>query len=519
MSEVSAKNLSALLTKPLGFRDMNAIVVDNMVNMRMTIVSMLNDAGFRKVYHANNGIEALELIDSEKIDVILSEYHLPKMDGLTLLNKVRLDPRTAMTPFIMTSATIEQTEVIRAIKAGVSEYVVKPFSAKILIERLHRAICNPIKHSTAPVKAQVGKEDKPDKIQILVVDDVPDNIQILMELLKKDYAVKAAINAETALKICSAEPAPDLVLLDIMMPQMDGLELCRQLKENPKTQHITVIFITALDQSDDIVKGFELGAVDYITKPFNPAVVKARIRTHARLVGTTKMARAQVDSLMDTAQQREKFIHVLQNDLKQPMEEIFQLLSQLDRNAKDSVKVKASAKTIHASTSRLYLMVDNMLAIAKIEDGSYQPSLATFSLTRLVSEVIETFTPTTSQKQLEILFNTSKDLQVFADSFLTQSILSNVLKNAQEAAPRGSAIRIQIDAADKWVRLSMHNQGKIPDEITPVFFSKYASHGKKNAAGLGAYAAKLMAEVQHGKIDFQTSLDEGTTLLLYLRGN
>lgn len=516
MSELPTKNISALLAKPLAYKNMTALVVDNMMNMRMTIISMLNDVGFGKVYHASNGLEALELIDSEKIDVIISEYHFPKMDGLALLNKIRQDPRTAMTPFIMTSATIEQTEVIRAIKAGVSEYVVKPFSAKILVERLHRAISNPIKQMTIPVKPVATLEEKPDKLQILVVDDIPDNIQILMALLKTDYAIKAALNAQMALTICHSDPAPDIVLLDIMMPEMNGLELCRQLKDNPKTQHITVIFITALDNSDDIVKGFELGAVDYITKPFNPAVVKARVQTHARLVTASKMARAQVDSLMEMAQQRGKFIQVLQNDLKHPMEEIFQLLTLQERNARDSVKVKNTAKTIHTSTSKLYHIVENMLAIAKIEDGSYQPNTISFDLTRLMSEVVHSFTATISQKQLEINFDSSKEQQVSADSFLTQSILSNLLKNALEAAPRGSAIRIQIDSADKWLKLSMNNQGLIPDEIKPVFFTKYTTYGKKNASGIGAYAAKLMVEVQQGKIDFFGSQENGTTLLVYL---
>lgn len=515
MSELPTKNISVLLAKPLAYKNMTALVIDNMMNMRMTIISMLKDVGFGRVYQASNVLEAMELIESEKVDVIISEYHFPKMDGLALLHKIRHDPLTAMTPFIMTSATIEQTEVIRAIKAGVSEYVVKPFSAKIFVERLHRAISNPIKQMTIPAKPTATIEEKPDKLQILVVDDIPDNIQILMSLLKADYSIKAALNAEMALSICHSDQAPDIILLDILMPEMNGLELCKQLKENPKTQHITVIFITALDDSIDIIKGFELDAVDYITKPFNPAVVKARVQTHARLVASSKMARAQVDSLMEMAQQRGKFIQVLQNDLKYPMEEIFQLLLQQERHARDSVKVKNTAKTIHAATSKLYQIVENMLAIAKIEDGSYQPNTILFNLTKQMSEVIYSFTATISQKQLEINFDSSKELYISGDSFLTQSILSNLLKNALEAAPRGSAIRILIDTADQWIKLSMNNQGLIPDEIQPVFFTKYATYGKKNASGIGAYAAKLMTEVQQGKIDFSSSQQDGTTLFVY----
>ena len=121
------------------------------------------------------------------------------------------------------------------------------------------------------------------KQSILVVDDTPDNIDVLSGVLRSDFKVKAALNGERALKIAFADPKPDMILLDIMMPVMDGYEVCRQLKENPATSKIPVIFITAKNQEEDEKKGLALGAVDYITKPINPAIVKARIHTHLAL--------------------------------------------------------------------------------------------------------------------------------------------------------------------------------------------------------------------------------------------
>lgn len=117
------------------------------------------------------------------------------------------------------------------------------------------------------------------KQTILVVDDTPENIDILSGVLRNDYKVKAALNGERALKIANSDSKPDIILLDIMMPDMDGYEVCRQLKANPLTQKIPVIFITAKNQEEDEQKGFELGAVDYITKPISPAIVKARVTT------------------------------------------------------------------------------------------------------------------------------------------------------------------------------------------------------------------------------------------------
>ena len=118
---------------------------------------------------------------------------------------------------------------------------------------------------------------------ILVVDDTPENIDVLTGILRPEFRVKAAINGERALKIAFSDPKPDMILLDIMMPVMDGYEVCRLLKKNPATANIPVIFITAKTQEEDEKKGLKLGAVDYITKPINPSIVQARIHTHLAL--------------------------------------------------------------------------------------------------------------------------------------------------------------------------------------------------------------------------------------------
>lgn len=119
--------------------------------------------------------------------------------------------------------------------------------------------------------------------KVLIVDDAPENIQVLMGTLKNDYKIVAATNGEKALSLASSEPAPDIILLDVMMPGMDGYEVCRRLKQGEKTRDIPVVFITALSQKEDEEKGLDLGAVDYITKPFSPPIVKARVKNHLEL--------------------------------------------------------------------------------------------------------------------------------------------------------------------------------------------------------------------------------------------
>ena len=118
---------------------------------------------------------------------------------------------------------------------------------------------------------------------ILIVDDVPANIDVLSEILRPTYQIKIAINGAMALKIAMAPSPPDLILLDIMMPGMSGYEVCEKLKDNLKTRNIPVIFVSAMDEVENETKGFELGAVDYITKPVSPAIVQARVKTHLNL--------------------------------------------------------------------------------------------------------------------------------------------------------------------------------------------------------------------------------------------
>ena len=121
------------------------------------------------------------------------------------------------------------------------------------------------------------------KSTILVVDDTPANLQLMSGLLQDDYKVKAATSGEKALKIAFTDPQPDLILLDIMMPEMDGYEVCKRLKADEKTNQIPIIFLTAKAETQDEALGLSLGAVDYITKPVSPPIAIARIKTHIEL--------------------------------------------------------------------------------------------------------------------------------------------------------------------------------------------------------------------------------------------
>ena len=148
------------------------------------------------------------------------------------------------------------------------------------------------------------------KPSILVVDDTPDNIDILKDALKRDYIVRPALDGATALKIASADPKPDLILLDIMMPKMDGYEVMRRLQADEDTRQIPVIFVTAISDIESELKGFGLGAVDYITKPFNPVIVRARVGTHLELREARRKLERQNRELQDKSDLLEEIVNL-----------------------------------------------------------------------------------------------------------------------------------------------------------------------------------------------------------------
>lgn len=158
-------------------------------------------------------------------------------------------------------------------------------------------------------------KERDNRPKILIVDDTKENIDVLMEAFRQDYRVSAATNAERALKLAHAEQPPDIILLDILMPEMNGYELCALLKEDETTKNIPIIFVTAVSEVMDAARGFSAGAVDYITKPFHPPVVKARVKLHLDLKSKYELLEsyAFIDALTEVSNRR-RFDLVLESE-------------------------------------------------------------------------------------------------------------------------------------------------------------------------------------------------------------
>ncbi|BAL22540.1 EAL domain-containing protein [Azoarcus sp. KH32C] len=233
---------------------------------------------------ATNGEKALELARrTPQPDLILLDIRMPDMDGYSVLAALKLDPATADIPVIFVTALSEAADEARGLAMGVADYITKPVNPDLLKVRVRDQL-ELQRYRKHPVLFDIAAHADPTHpASLLVVDDIPENIHELLEALKSEYRIRVARNGAEALDVVQGPTPPDLVLLDILMPDMDGYEVCRRIKEMPGGDRIPVLFVTVVDATDEKVKGFELGAADYITKPFDIDEVRARIRTHLEL--------------------------------------------------------------------------------------------------------------------------------------------------------------------------------------------------------------------------------------------
>jgi len=361
---------------------------------------------------------------------------------------------------------------------------------------------------------------------ILVVDDQPANLRLLMNLLhEQGYTVRPAPSGKHALEVVEKE-AIDLILLDILMPEMDGYEVCCRLKAQEATRDIPVIFLSALNDTFDKVKAFNVGGVDYVTKPFQAEEVLARVRTQLELQYARKALKAQNQALIETARLREDVERITRHDLKTPLNVVIGYPHVILMNPHLTKKERDDLTMIEAAGYRMLQMINMSLDLVKMERGMYQLRPVPVNLVQVIKKVtLETY-PLIQQKRLtmRILLNDQPvrkqdELSVSGEELLCYSMLANLLSNAVKASPEGALVTICL-TGDEMPTISIHNAGSVAEEIRDRFFEKYVtSHNDSQGTGLGTYSAKLMAEIQHGDINMTSSEQEGTTLIIRLPGS
>jgi len=508
------------------------MVVDDFEVMRKVTSTQLRALGAEQIVTANNGLEALQILKKQHVDVVLSDWYMPSMSGLELLKAIRSDTKLYQLPFLMITAEVARDRVAEAISCGVSDFLVKPYTTERLRERLEKAMNSrprggpatsqqdaPAAQLSSPAlagKVPASKAARPPTI--LIVDDTPDNLHLLAHLFKEDYQVRVANNGEKALAFCCSDDPPDLVLLDIMMPGMDGFEVAQRMREHPSAESIPVIFVTAMSGDDARLKGLELGAVDFVTKPIDPAVLKPRVRNFMRYVNLRKQMQADFDNMLDTARLHEDVEHITRHDIKGPLAGVISLIQALAADESMSrSKLTEELHLIEETTQQVLDMINLSSQLFKIESGAFVLDAKPVNVDDLLRRIVELSRASFAGKNLNVLVKTgipsgSGLPQALGDATLCYSLLQNLVKNACEAAPAGSQVSVTVHDQDP-LQIIVENKGAVPEEIRERFFEKFVTTGKQNGSGLGTYSAKLLTEAQGGQIRLDVADDADTTTI------
>lgn len=369
---------------------------------------------------------------------------------------------------------------------------------------------------------------------ILAVDDNPRNLQLITSLLsQKGYKVVVANSGENALKYLMLKK-PDLILLDIMMPGMSGYEVCEEIGKKNELAGIPIIFLTAKSELSDIVTGFRLGAVDYITKPFRGEEVIARIETHLELRRNrtelelkNKIIAQETQKLRLAIAEKDRFFSILSHDLRAPLAG-FQAATELLENNFRNLSAEEAILfigTMADSARQLNKLLENLLSWAQLQLGTLKPKPENIDLSSVADSVVRVYQSLATQKNIVLENKISFSTHAFADYQMTTTILRNLISNALKFTPRGGKISLHNHPADKgMVSVAVSDTGiGIGEEILANLFridSKVSRRGTEGEAssGLGLILCRDLAACNNGTLSAMSKEGQGSTFVLSLPG-
>jgi signal transduction histidine kinase len=359
---------------------------------------------------------------------------------------------------------------------------------------------------------------KPDSAQVLIVDDNPANLQLLYAMLKREgYKVRPVLSGSLALEAARTDP-PDLVLLDISMPEMDGYEVCRRFKADERLREIPVIFISASDETPGKVKAFSVGGVDYVTKPFQIEEVKARVATHLEIQRQRRELQESYDKLQKLEALRDGLVHMIVHDMRSPLMGVDVCLQTLEVIERGTLSERAASLLREASstTDRLMEMVGSLLDVSRMESSTMRLDLAPTPLHSLVDGAMAKVGRLRGSRKFEVDLPGGA-LAVICDGNLILRVIQNLLGNAFQFTPEDATVSVSIRADEDFVRVEVSDTGPgIPAECHSLIFEKFGQvqlreGRRKFTTGLGLTFCRLAVEAHGGAIGVASELGHGST--------
>jgi two-component system sensor histidine kinase/response regulator len=346
---------------------------------------------------------------------------------------------------------------------------------------------------------------------ILVVDDSHEGNRVLCVLLGHEgFLVKSAYGGQEAIEMILDDP-PDLVLLDVMMPEIDGLEVLRRIRENPETMELPVIMVTALGDTQDVIEGLELGANDYLTKPPQFEILAARVRTQLKLKRLQDQRRQDILRLRELDALKDKFLQIAAHDLRNPLNNIVMSAELLDEHKEEFAQIDSEFKRIlrmvRMSIRMMQSIINDFLDLQAMQSGQLELERERTSLNDVIDQVLLQFSSYAEQKDVYVQSDLDHDLpDCFADPDRLMQIASNLIGNAIKYSLPGGSVIVTSRPRDGYLRVEVQDDGPgIPEEEMPLLFTPFSRlsnkpTGGEKSSGVGLSIARHLVELHEGTI-------------------
>jgi two-component system sensor histidine kinase/response regulator len=366
----------------------------------------------------------------------------------------------------------------------------------------------------------MNMEINPSEYKILIVDDVISNVLLLKVLLTNEkFAIVTASNGGQALEQVEKEN-PDLILLDVMMPDMSGFEVAQQLKSNTKTAEIPIIFLTALNSTTDIVKGFQVGGNDFISKPFNKEELIIRVTHQISLVAAKRVIVRKTQELERTIVARDRLYSVIAHDLRSPIGSIKMVLNMLILNLPEEKigrEMSDLLTTANQTTEDVFALLDNLLKWTKSQIGKLNVVYQDIDIVEVVDGVVEIYNMIARVKKIKIREEKPSSLAVLGDIDMVKTIVRNLLSNAIKFSNEDSEILVKLEEKEGMAVINVQDHGCGMDEEsqkkllhTDTHFSIFGTNNEEGS-GLGLLLCQDFIQKNGGKLWFTSTKGEGST--------
>jgi signal transduction histidine kinase len=365
-----------------------------------------------------------------------------------------------------------------------------------------------------------------EKQLILIVDDLKDNILILAQILQADYQIIFATNGKTALTIAETRQ-PQIILLDVMMPEMDGYEVCAQLKSNDKTRAIPVIFVTAKDDVDDELRGLEFGAVDYITKPLRPKIVKLRVGVHLDIDKHKRNEEKLIQEKIQAeafSRAKTEFLSRMSHELRTPMNAVLGFAQLLEMDELNADQKENVSEIINAGQHLLHL-INEVLELSTIEAGKLELNIIGFDLNTSIKNCISLTRLSAASRGIRIIdeITLQPSLELIADPLRFKQVLLNLISNAIKYNKEKGCVTLSSELIDNKIKINVIDTGRglNPAQMSLLFnsFERLGVKCEIEGTGIGLCITKQLVEAMQGQLTVSSQEGVGScfsVLLPYL---